>query len=79
MGELKGVGVLNTLPREAFFKEIKCNFVCFLSFSCEFMQKVNTVSFISLVFGKIPLFSLFLLTGKIELYKIAFNWEHLEN
>lgn len=72
MGELKGVGVLNTLPREEFFKEIKRNFRCFLSFSCEFMHKVNTVSFISLVFSKILLFSLFLFTGKIEPYRIAF-------
>lgn len=35
------------------------------------MQKINTVSFISLVFSKI-LYFLFLLTGKVELYRLSF-------
>lgn len=36
------------------------------------MQKIDTMSFISLVFSKVLLFSLFLLTGKVELYRLFF-------
>lgn len=41
-----------------------------------FMWKINAVLLIRLAFSKIFLLFLFLLTGKIQLYRF-FSWEHL--
>lgn len=80
MGESKEIGVLNRLPREEFFKETQCNFGCFLScFYLIYAEDQYCVLYFTSIY-KILLFSLFLLTGKIQLYRLsfAFNWEHLE-
>lgn len=76
--ELKGVVLLKMLPKIWLFKEVQCNFMCFLF--CFYvtwcMWKNSTV----------PLFHSYLVllfsvsAWEIELYwlSFAFYWEHLE-
>lgn len=80
VGELQVAEVLTRLPTKGLFKEKQCYVGCFLScFPVTLCERLTTVPSISLIFSKILLLPLLLLTGTIQSYRFfAFNWEHLE-